>query len=545
MKRSIDWISLAMLAVIGAMVVLVCCTSLAAQSITRPEVVLGQGALRGQVEDGIEVYRGIPYAAAPVGKLRWRPPAPPPQWEGVREAAGFGPACIQPRLPETSLYYVTPGETSEDCLSLNVWTPSRAGSKPVIVWIHGGSLRIGGSAEPLYDGATFAREDVVFVSINYRLGVLGWLAHPALSRENRDGISGNYGLLDQIAALEWVRANIASFGGDPDNVTIMGESAGALSASYLLASPLARGLFAKAIVESPNSRTFPALDRRAYGLPAAQGIGMLVFQRLAIKSLKDARRIDAQALVDATTKGGFPAQGVIDGTVLPDQLIDIFDAGEQAPVPILVGYNSGEVKGQRAFVPPTPESAAAYEAAIRRGYGALADEYLRLYPANDMANSMVRVLTDAIYGWAAERMARKQEAIGQDAYFYLFDYCYPAAEARDLCAFHAGELPFVFGHWNDDRLPANWPAAPDSAAALSRQMIAFWTSFARTGQPQAPDGSPWPAYGDVGHTMVFGQTGQAVIQPRPGMFELHEAFVAERRDEDKAWGLVSGVAAGE
>lgn len=162
-----------------------------------------------------------------------------------------------------------------------------------------------------------------------------------------------------------------------------------------------------------------------------------------------------------------------------------------------------------------------------------------------MSNSMVRALTDAIYGWAAERMARQQEAIGQDAYLYLFDYCYPAAEARDLCGFHAGELPFVFAHWNDKRMPANWPAAPASAHSLSRQMVAFWTSFARTGHPEDPDGTAWPAFGEAGNTMVFGETGRAIVKPRPGMFELHEAFVSKQRDKGKAWGLLSGIAAAD
>ena len=195
-------------------------------------------------------------------------------WTGTRDAEAFGPSCVQPPVPAVSIYYDPPQATSEDCLTLNVWAPADATRAPVIVWIHGGSLRIGGSAEPLFDGANFARRGIVFVSINYRLGVLGWLAHPALSAESPHRASGNYGLLDQIEALRWVRANVAAFGGDAGNVTIMGESAGALSVAYLLVSPLARGLFDKAILESANIRAFPELERPAFGLDPAEQTGL-------------------------------------------------------------------------------------------------------------------------------------------------------------------------------------------------------------------------------------------------------------------------------
>ena len=227
---------------------------------------LRQGQLVGVREGDLEVFRGIPYAAAPTGEGRWKVPSPSPNWSGVRDASAFGPSCIQPAVPDRSLYYDPPLQTSEDCLTLNIWKQTRSDNAPVIVWIHGGSLRIGGSAQSMYDGSEFARRGVVFVSLNYRLGALGWLAHPELNAESPDGISGNYGLLDQIAALEWVSDNISVFGGDPANVTVMGESAGALSLTYLLTSPKAEGLFQKAIIESPNSRNFPA------ELPMARGL---------------------------------------------------------------------------------------------------------------------------------------------------------------------------------------------------------------------------------------------------------------------------------
>ena len=245
--------------IVGAALLLGGCATSAdiPQSASEPVVSTGQGDVSGVAEGRLHVFRGIPYAAAPVGELRWKPPQPAEGWNGVREVSAFGPACIQPPVPAASLYNDPPASSSEDCLNLNIWAPGDAEDAPVIVWIHGGSLRIGANSLKMYDGTHYAQRGVVFVSLNYRLGPLGWLAHEDLSEESEDGVSGNYGLLDQIAALKWVRENIAAFGGDPSNVTIMGESAGALSATYLMASPQARGLFDKAIIQSTNLRSFP------------------------------------------------------------------------------------------------------------------------------------------------------------------------------------------------------------------------------------------------------------------------------------------------
>jgi para-nitrobenzyl esterase len=415
----------------------------------------------------------------------------------------------------------------------------------VILWIHGGSLRIGGSAEPIYDGATFARRGIVFVSVNYRLGVLGWLALPALSAESPDAVSGNYGLLDQIAALRWVRDNIAAFGGDPANVTVMGESAGALSVTYLLTSPLAKGLFAKAILESPNTRAVPDLHRSAFGLPSAETIGSTLAAKLGKPDLATLRAMDAQALTIAATKAGFAPQGTIDGHVLPHQVVETFDRGAQAHVPILAGFNSGELRSQRIFLPHPPASAAAYRQAITARYGALAPAFLRLYPASNITESMLATLRDAIYGWATERMIRKQSAADLPAYLYLFDHCYPAAKRRDLCSFHASELPFVFGQTGPHgALPPNWPR-PESAGdqRLSQAMIAYWASFARTGTPTAPGAPPWRPYADGESYMHFAATPQAAQHLFPGMFALQEQVVAQRRAANQQWFLNVGVSA--
>lgn len=507
----------------------------------RPLVELRQGVLAGEYEGKLDVFRGIPYAAPPVGSARWTAPGPAPAWEGVRDASSFGPACIQPPVPETSLYYDPPAESSEDCLTLNVWAGADAETAPVIVWIHGGSLRIGSSAEPMYDGSEFADRGVVFVSINYRLGVLGYLAHVDLSAEAPDGVSGNYGLRDQIAALQWVRDNIHAFGGDPSNVTIMGESAGALSVSYLLTSPQAEGLFHKAIIESPNARNFPELKTAAYGLPSAEATGASVFESLGLETLDAARAMDAQ---DLTNRAGFFAQGTIDGKVLPLQIVDAFDTGRFAKVPVLAGFNSGEVRSQRAFAPRPPDSAETYEAEIAARYGDTAEAFLDVYPADDLQGAILATLRDAIYGWAAERIVRKETAAGQPAFMYVFDYCYPAAEAADLCAFHASELPFVFGNLDPETLPPNWPVPDgDQDRAISDTLLDYWTSFAATGRPESVYGPVWSSYDQDQSYLDIGQTLTSRTDPMPGMFELHEQLVAQRKAAGEPWFLNIGLGA--
>ncbi len=511
----------------------------------RPAVDLQQGRLAGRYEGGLAVFRNIPYAAPPVGDRRWKPPAPPIPWQGTRDAGAFGPSCMQPPLPQGSLYQDNPERMSEDCLTLNIWAPPHADDAAVIVWIHGGSLRIGGSSEPIYDGARFAREDVVFVSINYRLGVFGWLALPGLAAESPRHAAGNYGLLDQIQALRWVRDHIATFGGDPDNVTVMGESAGALSVSYLLTSPLARGLFQKAIAESANTRAVPALHRSVFGLPSAETIGAAVTTAAGTDDLAALRAMDADRLIRAGVAAHFAPQATIDGWSLPHQVVEIFDRGEQAKVPLLAGFNSAELRSQRAFVPPPPASAAIYEREIRARYGDLAPAFLRLYPASNLSESMLATLRDAIYGWATERMVRKQTAAGLPAYLYYFDHCYPAARARDLCGFHASELPYVFGQVGADAaLPPNWPRPDDPHdQPLADAMTQYWVSFAKTGTPRAPGASAWKPYAADQSYMRFADRPEPGHDLLPGMFEMQEELVARRRRAGVQWFVNVGVAA--
>ena len=502
-----------------------------------PTATTAQGRVAGLWDEGLRVFKGIPYAQPPVGERRWRPPAPAVSWPGVRAAHAFGPDCVQPTYPADSVYFEPARPMSEDCLTLNIWAPKAAKDAPVIVWIHGGALQYGGSAGPMYDGREYAKRGIVFVSINYRLGVLGWLAHPALSAESPDGVSGNYGLLDQIAALQWVRGNIAAFGGDPARVTAMGESAGALSIAYLLASPRARGLFGRAIVQSANMRAVPALREVAYGLPPAEATGTVLADSVGAADIAALRRIDAKALVAAGLRARFVAQPTVDGAILPDQLVAVFDRGEQMKIPVLAGFNSGEVRSQRRLVPPVPVDAAAYEAGIRRRYGDLAPAFLRLYPASAMEEGLIAATRDAIYGWAVERLVRQQSAAGQPSYLYVFDHCYDAAWVRKLCAFHASELPFVFGMAGRvmDGAP-NWPAALGAEdRRLAYQMTDYWTSFAAQGIPSAAGAPAWAPYGAAENFMRFGAVPALRQDAFPGMFEFREEVVKRRRAKGRQW----------
>ena len=525
-------IALRIIAFIGILAAAISGPQSSAKMPDRPEVQIPQGRLTGAITDDIRIFKGIAYALPPVGERRWQPPAPPAKWQGTYDASAFGASCIQSPYPANSVYFEELAATSEDCLTLNIWSPKNANGAPVVVWIHGGALQRGSSASPMYDGTEYAKRGIVFVSINYRLGVFGWLAHPDLSAESAVGISGNYGLLDQIAALEWVKGKIGVFGGDAQNVTVMGESAGALSVTYLLASPLARGLFAKAIIQSANIRAVPRLRDPAFGMPAAETIGVMLGEDITAL-----RKLDAGVLMRKARLARFSAQGTVDGRILPAQVVDIFDRGEQAKVPILAGLNSGEIRSQRSLIPEAPRQPAAYEAEIKRRYGNLSPAYLKLYPASDIAESQLAATRDSVYGWSIERLIRHQAATGQPAYSFVFDHCYAAARARGLCNFHAGEIPFTFGHISSDaRLPPNWPVPVDAADdALATVIIDYWTSFAATGVPSAATGPLWPAFDNGQARMRFAATPVVEHGRAAAMFELHEQVVTQRRCYDEQW----------
>lgn len=501
----------------------------AAMAQTHPRVQAPAGTLEGRAAGDLTVFNGIPYAKPPVGPLRWKAPEPLPPWQGVRDAGSPGLACVQPTVTAISVYTNPPPASGEDCLTLNITVPKGAKKAPVLIWIHGGTLLNGRGFGAMYDGSAMAARGVMVVSINYRLGVLGYMAHPGLSAENPDGISGNYGLLDQIAALRWVRENIAAFGGDPDNVTISGESAGALSVMYLMTSPLAKGLFAKAIVQSGYMISGPELKKPNHGEFAAEAIGAYMMAQAGVNDVTAMRAADAQTLVDVGARLNYFPLGTVDGKVLTGQMVDVLDRGEQAPVPVLAGFNGGEIRTLRHLLPPKPADAKAYETAIAEKYGDLTELFLRLYPSDNLEESMLAVLRDALYAWTAERLVRSQTAKGQDSYYYLFDHAYPATAEKGLNAFHAAEIPYVFGTMS--RTPQYWPKAPDTEAerALSAAMTDYWASFAKTGKPVATGQPDWPAYGREEGYMAFIDAPQPGQRLMPGMFTLHETAMCRRR----------------
>lgn len=502
------------------------------------------GTVRGTEERGVRVFRGIPFAQPPVGERRWRTPAELPRWEGAREATRFGPACVQPKPRAASIYAWKLPAMSEDCLSLNIWAPQAVDRAPVFVWIHGGALTTGSASEPIYDGTALAKRGLVVVSINYRLGVLGWLAHPALSAEAPDGVSGNYGLLDQVAALAWVRRNISAFGGDPANVTIAGESAGALSVMALMTAPPAHGLFHKAIAQSAYMVSAPALSERQNGMVPAEEQGSDLAAKLGAADLAALRAMDAETIVEKAAGTGYFPFITIDGKTLPRQLVDTFDRNAQAPVPILAGFNSGEIRSLRFLLPKPPANEAAYEAAIRTGYGDLADAFLARYPAKAIEESMLAATRDAMYGWTAERLVSNQAALGQPAYFYLFDHGYPATQEWNLHAFHAAELPYIFD--TAGKTPPLWPKIPSNLAErrLTDAMGDYWASFAATGKPRAKGWPDWRPYSENRSFLHFADVPRAGKNLFSGVAALHEAVVCRRRAAgDIAWNWNVGVAA--
>jgi para-nitrobenzyl esterase len=494
-----------------------------------------EGRLLGEASgsDDVVSFKGIPYARPPVGDLRWKPPVPVSAWQGAREATTFGPACIQKTSASTAFYQNNLPNQSEDCLTLNVWARKTAHKAPVIVWIHGGNLLQGSGSE--YNGAAFARRGVVLVTINYRLDVLGYFSHPELSAESKNHASGNYGTLDQIEALSWVKRNIAAFGGDSKNVTIMGESAGALSVTHLMASPLAKNLFQKAIAESAYLPPIPALREPRFGLTAAEQTGVEFGAAADASSLAALRRLDAKSLLGVSLRTHFITQAVVDGWVQPRQIFETFEQGLEVPAPLILGYNSDEARsfagyGIALLVPP---DSATYENMIRARYGDLSDRYLALYPASNVKDSVYDVIRDGFYGWAAERFAR-EHTTRAPTWLYRFDHASATAAERGLGAYHASEVQFVFGDVGQPTATRlNFLGTPNRPVdiEMSKVVMDYWVDFARSGKPQ-PAGQPkWPAFNpDTVSQMIFRDgKAQPATRVEPGMFELHEEIVARRR----------------
>ncbi len=498
---------------------------------------VGEGAAR------VSVFKGVPYAVPPVGIRRWKPTEAAPGWQGKRVAQAFSPACMQPSQMEEHFYYTPGPQMSEDCLYLNVWTGAEPGAgekRPVMVWIHGGSLVDGSGSTSLYNGAALARKGVVVVTINYRLNVFGYMAHPELAEESPHGASGNYGTLDQIQALKWVQENIAAYGGNPDNVTIFGESAGALSVSHLMATPLSKGLFHRAIMQSSYMPNSLMVDKARFGKKAAFAMGKLIARKAKVADLAAFRELPAVDLLAVSQSLGFYPESVLDGYVFPEDIYEVFAAGKQHDVPLMAGFNSGETKPFAFFglVPPVPESAEAYVAEVKARYGALADEYLAFYPADERDEATSGAATDGFYGWASEGFVRKMQAVSSDAFYYYFDHVTPAAAKMGVGAHHAAELPYTFNNVADNaKYSPMWPDLPQDATTLGMAdvMSDYWVAFAKEGKP-APAGRPvWQAYTGTNHAYMAFRNGKAEpgVNLKPGMFEFHDKLISARRAAEK------------
>ncbi len=474
----------------------------AAVDTAAPVVAIDSGKLRGEVLDeasGLRVFRGIPFAAPPLGDLRWRPPAPVAPWQGERDATKFGTIC--PQLPMLAAMTGEPFPTpNEDCLFLNVWTIAAPVSgvgfpgakRPVMVWIHGGGLTMGWSNQVGYEGSALARRGVVLVSINYRLGALGFLALPELSKESKDGASGNYGFLDQIAALEWVKRNIDKFGGDPSNVTIFGESAGGTSVHALMASPLAEGLFHRAIAESAwvTETNITRLEQDSPTVKSASKLGVEWSKRMATgaapPTLAALRALDAQTIVQKSGQNGFQAAITVDGRFMPTSSEERFTKGQHHRVPMIAGTNADEGTMFLSFM-PIPDR-AAFEGMIAGVYGNQAATVAKLYPSStpdELKTQLNRFFTDTWFLRATRNMLFGASKTGSPVYQYHFTRRSPAQPAWG--AHHAAELGYVFNTLAEKPFD-------DTDRKLAEVMIQYWVQFAKTGDPNA-DGLPeWPRF---------------------------------------------------
>ena len=431
----------------------------------------------------VRIFKGIPFAAPPVGALRWRAPQPVKPWNGVRVCDHFGPSPMQgkpvPFSMWTKEFLIPDTPISEDCLYLNVWTGARASAerRPVLVWIYGGGFSSGGAGCPIYDGEAMAQKGIIFVSINYRVGIFGFFAHPELTVESGHHASGNYGLMDQIAALRWVQHNIAAFGGDPGKVTIAGQSAGSMSVSCLVASPLAKGLFERAIGESGAMFGAPA------ALGTAEVAGQKVLDALKVSSIAAARALPAEELTKQTMGIRFP---IMDGYVLPDTVADIFTEGKENKVSLLTGWNADEFGA-------APKKALEFQREAGSGYGKDSAIFLRWYPASTDSEATVsarRLSRDQVFGVQNYAWAKVTSAQGNAVYVYRFTRKVPATgDYVKYGAFHTGEVPYVF----DNLRFVDRPWKPEDRI-LARQLSDYWANFVKTGDPNGPELPRWAPF---------------------------------------------------
>jgi para-nitrobenzyl esterase len=459
-----------------------------------PEVKTDSGVVEGKQHGAVRAFLGIPYAAPPVGDLRWKPPVPAAKWTGVRKATEFGAHCMQGKVFGDMNFRDAGG--SEDCLFLNIWVPAKMSESklPVMVWIYGGGFVAGSTSEARQDGAKLAQQGVVVVSMNYRLGIFGFLVHPELAKESERNAAGNYGLLDQVAALHWVHDNIAAFGGDPGNVTIFGESAGSFSVSAQMASPLAKGLFHKAIGESGAAFFSGGLSFEPRSVREERDVKS-VTTKLGVSTLKELRAVPAEKMLEAFAppqSSGFDFGPDVDGYFLPEPVPAIFAAGKQNDVPLLAGWNHDEGSFEIASQKPTADS---LKATAQKEFGEKAAEFLRLYPSDTDKRTLRSSLDFAGDRFIAfstwEWMESHAKTGKQPIYRYRFDQGPPPdPKGPQLGAYHSSEIEYVFGQL-DSKAGIAW--RPEDRQ-LSSEMQKYWANFARSGDPNGPGLAKWPVY---------------------------------------------------
>jgi para-nitrobenzyl esterase len=462
-------------------------------------VAVETGLLKAQEAKGVLAFKGIPYAAPPVGELRWKPPVRAAKWVGIRDASAYGPICMQ-KMPNPD-NGIGQYPANEDCLTLNVFTQDLAGNakRPVMVWIHGGGFVNGSGSAELYDGSQLTKRGVVVVTINYRLGRFGSFAHPLLTKEAAGGPVANYGMLDMVASLEWVKRNIAAFGGDAGNVTIFGESAGGMAVQKLMTMPGARGLFQKAMVQSGAGRENVQYLHRPNerGLPSAESDGEAFVKSLGMPatSVADLRAIPADAIIGAGDPSTFSGGGpIIDGKIITMSVVEAFKAGKEAQVPYLVGYNSAEF-------PSKPED---LDNSVMRVSGAKLSEMPALaatYPDKD--DMAARVMGDIIFGEPARYLAGLHAAHGQPTWLYRFDVLSPSVQGKYKGTPHAQERQYVFDTLHTSPYPTD-----DNDKVQAQHAVTYWTNFAKAGNPNSAGEPEWPRYDTAGDMLLdFTNTG--------------------------------------
>ena len=548
------FLQLALASLCSGAVSLVFAADLTEDAVDEADLVVqtASGPVRGAystVAPEIRSFKGIPFAAPPIGELRWRSPEPVRGWDDIRDATDFGSRCFQPTL-EQGFYATDPQPTSEDCLYLNVWTSATAqdAQLPVMVWIHGGAFIMGSGSEAIYHGDRLAQDGVVVVTVNYRLGLMGFFAHPALSAESETGVSGNQGLYDQIAALQWVQNNIAAFGGDPNNVTIFGESAGSISVCYLVATPLANGLFQKAIGQSggcfakhptlhESGQEFAFLATPGVHDTSGYGVGRSVATALVgdvdvESAITHMRNMSPEGIATklAEQQVNVPWRSIyVDGVMFPDQMRLLMSDSGGNHVDTIVGSTKDE--GVMLWPEILETSFEAWETNLRTIVPEFADPLIAAY-ADDAKKSTKtatqEMMSDAIFTSEMRTWAQLVENQGKSVFVYVFNHAPPLdGLGRSLGAFHGGEIQYVFqshaGENAEDGLPTLWNASDQKVASVMRQ---YWVNFAKSGDPNG-DGLPeWPAYtASTNQTLAIEEISNVVTNLRKAKLDVFEEMM--------------------